>query len=43
VHRQRRELASDWRRDAVHLVAFVQERRTGAVLAAATLPLVPRS
>jgi|SRR5581483_6036553 len=35
-------LSPEWRRDAVHLVAFVQERRAGAVLAAATQPLVPR-
>ena len=31
-----------WRRDALHLVAFVQARRSGAVLAAASVPLVPR-
>ena len=35
-------LAPDWRREALHLVAFVQERRTGAVLAAASVPLVPK-
>jgi len=33
-------LASDWRRDALHLVAFVQQRHAGAVLAAASVPLV---
>ena len=35
-------IAPDWRRDALHVVAFVQERRTGAILAAASVPLVPR-
>jgi hypothetical protein len=34
-------LAPEWRRDALQVVAFVQERRTGAVLAAAAAPLVP--
>ncbi len=33
-------IAPDWRRDALHLVAFVQERGTGAVLGAATVSLV---
>jgi hypothetical protein len=31
-----------WRRDALHVVVFVQERGTGAVLAAGSVPLVPR-
>ena len=35
-------LSPNWRREALHLVAFVQERRTGGVLAAATVPLVSR-
>ena len=35
-------LAPEWRREALHLVAFVQERRTGAVLAAASVPPVPK-
>jgi hypothetical protein len=28
-----------WRRDALHIVVFVQERRAGAILAAASVPL----
>jgi hypothetical protein len=35
-------LGPDWRREAMHLVAFVQERRTGAVLAAVSAPVVAR-
>ena len=35
-------LSPDWQREALHVVAFVQERRTGAVLAAATTPVVSR-
>jgi hypothetical protein len=35
-------LAPDWHRDALHLVAFVQQRHAGAVLAAASVPLVSR-
>ena len=34
-------VTSEWRREALHIVAFVQQRRAGAVLAAATVPLVP--
>jgi hypothetical protein len=35
-------IAPDWRRDALHVVAFVQQRHAGPVLAAASVPLVPR-
>lgn len=31
----------DWRRENLRLVAFVQERRTRAIVAAATVPLTP--
>jgi len=33
-------IAPDWHRDALHVAAFVQERRTGAVLASAAVPMV---
>lgn len=35
-------IPSDWHRAALHVVAFVQEHRTGAVLAAASVPVVSR-
>ena len=34
-------LSNEWRREALRLVVFVQQHRSGAVLAAATVPLVP--
>jgi hypothetical protein len=35
-------IAPEWRREHLHLVAFVQERRGGAVLGSAIVPLVAR-
>jgi hypothetical protein len=35
-------IAPDWQRDRVNVVAFVQQRRNGAVLASTMVPLVPR-